>query len=260
MGTSTIHPLRPDRWYDLQVFDVSVDSEAGTGSYSERIDVVFLAAEVQPSRPGPPSQRGRPKACIALRFGPDWTPQDDGTRELLGCLGVPLPIPVDFDWEKELANRRVVGRFRPSPRRGGRNPLGEVRPVDHATGGRAPGIVDREPADVPGHPSGEVRADDRRGADPGDVVVIPRPRWNGVLLSLTWNGETVARYTRPAPNQVKILSAFEEEGWPPRIDDPLTPGSLRQTLKDLQKKFRDSPIAFCGDGTATGILWEPRAT
>jgi hypothetical protein len=78
------------------------------------------------------------------------------------------------------------------------------------------------------------------------------------LRSLTWNGEPVASYTRSAPNQARILSAFEEEGWPARIDDPLAPGILRQTLKDLQEKFRDTPIAFFADGTGTGIRWKPR--
>ena len=28
------------------------------------------------------------------------------------------------------------------------------------------------------------------------------------------------------------------------MDDPLPPGRLRQTLKDLQKKFKDAPITF----------------
>ena len=253
-----IHLLRPDRWYDLQVFDVSVNSEAGARSYSERIDVVFLAAEVPSSPPGPPAQRGRPKACIALHFDPDWTPQDDGTRELLGSPGVPVPIPVDFDWEKELANRRIVGRFGPSPRRGGRNPLGEVRLIDQPAGGRASGIIGREPADGLKTPSGEARVDVRRGADSGYEVGTQRPRWDGDLRSLTWNGETVASYSWSAPNQAMILSAFEEEGWPPRIDDPLPRGRLRQTLKDLQKKFKDAPITFRANGTGEGILWTIR--
>ena len=62
-------------------------------------------------------------------------------------------------------------------------------------------------------------------------------------------------YARRAPNQAKILSSFEEEGWPKRIDDPLKRGKLRQTLKDLQKKFKDAPITFRADGTGQGILW-----
>ena len=62
-------------------------------------------------------------------------------------------------------------------------------------------------------------------------------------------------YAHLAPNQAMILSTFEEEGWPNRIDDPLTPGRLRQTLKDLQKKFKNAPITFRADGTGEGILW-----
>jgi hypothetical protein len=82
-----------------------------------------------------------------------------------------------------------------------------------------------------------------------------KPRWDAVLRRLTWNGEPVASYRRSAPNQATILSAFEEEGWPTRIDDPLSPGQLRQTLKDLQKKLKDAPITFRADGTGEGILW-----
>ena len=71
-----------------------------------------------------------------------------------------------------------------------------------------------------------------------------KPRWDADLRVLTWHNKPMGAYARPALNQEKILSAFEEEGWPTRIDDPLPPGRLRQTLKDLQKKFKDAPITF----------------
>jgi len=59
-----------------------------------------------------------------------------------------------------------------------------------------------------------------------------KPRWDGDTRTL-WFGDSVCkRYTRPAPSQEKILTSFQEEGWPNRIDDPLDPGKLADTIKD----------------------------
>jgi hypothetical protein len=74
----------------------------------------------------------------------------------------------------------------------------------------------------------------------------------------------VKRFREPAPNQVAILRAFEEEGWPARIDDPLFGGlngaQAKQRLHDAIKRLNASQlhqrIRFHGDGTGTGIWWE----
>jgi hypothetical protein len=57
--------------------------------------------------------------------------------------------------------------------------------------------------------------------------------------------------------------AFEEEGWPPRIDDPLPPSPeidaksrLRYTIKSLNKRQKKQLIHFMGDGSGEGIMWE----
>ena len=113
-----MHTFLTDRWYDLQVFDVAVDDETGMGSCRDRVDVVFLANERRSSGGEGPSHRGRPKACITLCFEPGWRTEDDGTLTLLNHLGVQLPIPDNFDWERQLANRRIVGQFNaPTPAR-----------------------------------------------------------------------------------------------------------------------------------------------
>jgi hypothetical protein len=39
----------------------------------------------------------------------------------------------------------------------------------------------------------------------------------------------VKEFKLPAPNQETILTAFQEEGWPPRIDDPLPPVPQAET-------------------------------
>ena len=68
----------------------------------------------------------------------------------------------------------------------------------------------------------------------------------------------------PAPNQEAILMAFEEEGWVPRIDDPIPPADdqdakqrLRDTIKSLNRNQKNRLIRFSGDGHGEGVLWEP---
>jgi hypothetical protein len=60
-----------------------------------------------------------------------------------------------------------------------------------------------------------------------------------------------------------VLNAFEEEGWPARIDDPLPPHSdqdpkrrLNDTIKCLNRKQVRELLRFHGDGSGEGILWE----
>src|SRR5262249_44802055 len=56
------------------------------------------------------------------------------------------------------------------------------------------------------------------------------PTWDAARHVLSCGGQTVKQFTRPAANQEGVLSAFEEEGWPPRILDPLAP-DLAQDVK-----------------------------
>jgi hypothetical protein len=59
---------------------------------------------------------------------------------------------------------------------------------------------------------------------------------------LSWKGVLVKRFRGPAANQEALVAAFAEEGWPPRIDDPLPPAAemdpktrLRDTIKALSR-------------------------
>jgi hypothetical protein len=97
------------------------------------------------------------------------------------------------------------------------------------------------------------------GCDPLEQV---RPRWDQTLREL-WCGEVLIKeFRRPAPNQELVLSAFEEEGWPRHIDDPL-PGRAQQdakqrlhdTINRLNRHQRHHLIAFRGDGVGSGVRW-----
>src|SRR5262249_7988413 len=57
----------------------------------------------------------------------------------------------------------------------------------------------------------------------------PVPRWNEARRELWVGDQLVKRYRQPAPDQERILTAFEEEGWPLHIDDPLPPQSGRDS-------------------------------
>jgi hypothetical protein len=73
----------------------------------------------------------------------------------------------------------------------------------------------------------------------------------------------VKRFKWQAANQERILTVFEEEGWPARIDDPLAPSPaidtkrrLSDTIKCLNRKQANALIRFRGDGTGQGVIWE----
>jgi hypothetical protein len=83
------------------------------------------------------------------------------------------------------------------------------------------------------------------------------PTWNLQRKELWLSGCLIKRFRVHSPNQEGILEAFQEEGWPERIFDPLQPGRLPETIKSLNRHQRTRLIRFSGDGTGQGILWEP---
>lgn len=89
------------------------------------------------------------------------------------------------------------------------------------------------------------------------------PEWDSERHQLRFGDFLVKEYKVNSPNQEAILMAFEEEGWPPRIDDPLTPlqdidpkERLRNTIKSLNRRQASHLIRFMGDGTGEAIRWE----
>ncbi len=93
-----------------------------------------------------------------------------------------------------------------------------------------------------------------------DVVA---PKWDAEKRELRIDGRIVKRFKWHAENQERILAAFEEEGWPARIDDPLPPHEeqdskrrLSDTIKCLNRKQTQELLHFRGDGTGQGVVWE----
>ncbi|MBW3543604.1 MAG: hypothetical protein KY476_25415 [Planctomycetes bacterium] len=90
-----------------------------------------------------------------------------------------------------------------------------------------------------------------------------KPQWDPDRHELRVGRELVKVYKLPSPNQETILTAFEEEGWPPRVDDPLPPvlemdsqRRLHDTIRSLNRKQKSRLLKFMGDGTGQGVRWE----
>lgn len=102
-----------------------------------------------------------------------------------------------------------------------------------------------------------------RSAGVRTAPVVTRPVWDQELRELHVEGVVVKRFRVPAVNQELILAAFEEEGWPPCVDDPLPPAPgiiskrrLHTTIQSLNRNQRVVRIRFSGNGQADGICWE----
>ncbi len=94
-------------------------------------------------------------------------------------------------------------------------------------------------------------------------VVSEVPVWNPLRRELRFKGMIVKNLSLSACNQEAIVVAFEEEHWVERIDDPLPPIAgqdprrrLNETIKQLNRKHRNSLIRFRSDGSGTGVQWE----
>jgi hypothetical protein len=90
----------------------------------------------------------------------------------------------------------------------------------------------------------------------------PKPTWDRDRRELRYRGELVKAFRVPAPNQELILEAFEEEGWPEFIDDPLPPAAdqdphrrLQATIKSLNRRQAITLIRFRGNG-GERVFWQ----
>lgn len=95
------------------------------------------------------------------------------------------------------------------------------------------------------------------------ALTSSQPTWDSRLRKLFYYGTLIKHFRVPAQNQETILSAFEEEGWPHKISDPLPPikstdskQRLHDTIRSLNRNQANSLIKFGGDGTGEGIVWE----
>jgi hypothetical protein len=90
------------------------------------------------------------------------------------------------------------------------------------------------------------------------------PYWDSERRELRVGDVVVKQFRQPAWAQEIVLCAFQEDQWPWRIDDPLPPQleqdpkrHLNITITNLNRRQKNRLIRFCGDGTGSGVIWEP---
>ena len=93
--------------------------------------------------------------------------------------------------------------------------------------------------------------------------VVAKPKWDIHVRELSFCGNLVKKFKWSAVNQEAVLAAFEEEGWPPWIYDPLKPSTdfdtrrrLHDTIRCLNQRHRLQLLSFHGDGTGEGVSWQ----
>ena len=120
--------------------------------------------------------------------------------------------------------------------------------------------------------TGQIRAgqpsDLQIALPPRETIVHPPceaaiPNWDKDTRTLLVGEHFIKRFRVPSPNQEAVLEAFQEEGWPISIDDPLSPvpdqqpkRRLRDTIKSLNLNQDTRLIRFRGDGTGQRVVWE----
>ncbi len=108
----------------------------------------------------------------------------------------------------------------------------------------------------------ETTTDPGRGK-PAESRPAEVPVWDAARRELRFAGQIVKRYRVPARNQALILEAFQEDGWPQHIDDPLPPEGeqdpkhrLQATVKSLNRNQLAPLIRFHGNGNGLQVYWE----
>jgi hypothetical protein len=106
------------------------------------------------------------------------------------------------------------------------------------------------------------RARIRPGGQPDDESAVPA--WDARLGELRFLGVLVKRLRKAASNQWAVLSAFEREGWPGQLENPLsqlTQGSgkqkqrLHDAIKNLNRDHEALLLRFYGADSGRGVGW-----
>lgn len=89
------------------------------------------------------------------------------------------------------------------------------------------------------------------------------PFWDEIRHELLLGELVVKRFKHKSRNQETILATFQEDGWPYKVYDPLSPivdcdpkRRLNDTIKGLNHHQENSLIRFRGDGTGEAVIWE----
>lgn len=97
----------------------------------------------------------------------------------------------------------------------------------------------------------------------GSTEAVSKPCWDSRRRELSLDGMVIKRFRVPAQVQELILCAFEEEGWPEYIDDPLPVrkdvdphARLHDAIHRLNRCQINRLLRFKGNGDGTAVSWE----
>jgi hypothetical protein len=113
---------------------------------------------------------------------------------------------------------------------------------------------------------GQVCSEPPSGGEQLQPRPVGKPMWDRERRELTFEGRLCKRFRQVSGVQTLILDAFEEDGWPSRIDNPVadtmdydSPRPGRRRAADAIKRLNDNPCLYFGqDGTGEGILWSQK--
>jgi len=94
------------------------------------------------------------------------------------------------------------------------------------------------------------------------ITRASKPHWDAAQRQLWFASAIVKQFRWKAQNQERILLAFQEDGWPRVIDDPLCPAPgqdpkrrLHDTIKGLNRNQQNRLVSFHGNGDGQTIRW-----
>ncbi len=118
-----------------------------------------------------------------------------------------------------------------------------------------------QPSEQPSsHPGAAAGSGPESVGAPRPAVTESKPIWDRERGRLELGGVLVRKVSRRGKNIRKVLDAFQDQGWPQCIGNPLLEkhaksmdlATFHETLKTLNKTLK--AIKFSGDGFG-GIVW-----
>jgi hypothetical protein len=202
------------------------------------------------------------RACV-MTIDPDSTPEQRIFRRQIEEHAIRLNnVQLGYEVWRDLlteAERSIVGEFKEAYNRGAGRTVG----IWALAKGIGLTFATIELARLYGLPEATCQSflkqlnDQERSPQSWDCQ--NRPYWNDETSELHWNGEVIRRIRNRKTGEelLLILKAFEEEGWPHRIDSPISESPNVRRLGDRLKSLNTglSQIRFRADGSGTGIVW-----
>ncbi len=230
LGYDVLRKLLPDNCHEQ---DDPYDDPKG--EYSRRSDLDFDEDDIPVVRRIERPRDSFADAVLRLVLLHDHT-YDDGRVE-------PIITPQWYD-TLDLRSQVRIAAIRVSLRTLDATELGYLERCLHRVRKHMDDAVDREPS------------------TPSEVRSRAKPEWNKDIGELSVDGVLVKTFSQPAPNQRRVLNAFQEEEWPRRVDDPL-PFSheidpkrrLSETVRSLNDNRKNDALHFECDGTGEGVIW-----